>query len=235
ALFERYRTIIGPFHETPCRILERAGGGQVPVEGTVVCWVLPVQEGVRRSNCVQSRHPSRMWARTRDLGERFNDQLRVRVVETLTALGGLAVAPVLSDMWTRVDDAPVGLASTWSERHAAFAAGLGTFSINGGLITRLGIAHRVGSVVTDIVLEPTPRPYRDYREYCLTCRGIPCGVCMTRCPAGVISQEGHDKDRCRSYTYSQTFRSLAREYGVSVTGCGLCQTAVPCEDRIPEG
>jgi epoxyqueuosine reductase QueG len=234
-LFDEYKRIIGPFHWTPSEVLEDGTGRAGSVKGTVVCWVLPVTRETRLSNRGQDRLPSKEWARTRDLGERFNDRLRGLMEEYLIAQGGQAVAPMLSGRWSRVDDPAVGLASKWSERHAAFAAGLGTFSINGGFITPRGIAHRLGSVVTDIVLEPSRRPYRDHRENCLTYRGIKCGECIRRCPAGAISVNSHDKYRCQHYTYSAAFKALGKEFGVSVTGCGLCQTNVPCEGSIPEG
>ena len=63
------------------------------------------------------------------------------MAEFLTNQGARAVAPCLQDGWTAINDPQVGLASTWSERHAAYAAGLGTFSLNDGLITERGIAH----------------------------------------------------------------------------------------------
>jgi epoxyqueuosine reductase QueG len=234
-LFDEYKRIIGPFHWTPSQALEGGTGKAGPAEGTVICWVLPITRKTRMSNRGQDRFPSREWARTRDFGERFNNKLRGLMEEYLIARGVRAVAPMLSYLWDRVDDPEVGLASNWSERHAAFAAGLGTFSINGGFITPRGIAHRLGSVVTDIVLEPSKRPYGDHMENCLTCRGIECGECIRRCPFGAISVESHNKYRCQSYTYSAAFKALGNEYGTSVTGCGLCQTNVPCESSIPEG
>ncbi|HSH69030.1 MAG TPA: hypothetical protein VK997_03865 [Deferrisomatales bacterium] len=234
-LFAAYQTIIGAFHRTPGEWLAEAGGEPAPRAGTVVCWVLPITVEVRKSTRHQEEFPSRQWAHTRDFGEAFNRGLRARVVEFLVEQGGRAVAPMLAASWQRVVDPVVGLASTWSERHAAYAAGLGTFSLNDGLITPRGIAHRVGTVVTDLVLEPSPRPYTGYRENCLTCRGEECGACIRRCPAAAITLAGHDKDRCQQYTYETVLRTKGEEYGVSITGCGLCQTGVPCESRIPTG
>lgn len=234
-LFIQYKTIIGPFHWTPAEVLGHLPGSGPSAEGTVISWVLPVTEATRISNRKEGRFPSRQWSRTRHFGEEFNDTLRGKVVEFLTARGGRAAAPMLLEQWSRVNDPDIGLASRWSERHAAYAAGLGTFSINDGLITPKGIAHRVGSVVTDIVVEPSERPYTDHREYCLTCRGIKCGICMERCPVNSITGEGHDKTVCRNYTYGPEFKAIGLKHGVTEVGCGLCQTDVPCEDRIPEG
>ena len=234
-LFAEYKKIIGTFHRTPGEWLAEAGGDPASGVGTVVCWVLPITDEVCLSNRREAEFPSRQWAHTRDFGEAFNRGLRARVAEFLVEQGSRALAPMLSDSWRRVDDPAVGLASTWSERHAAYAAGLGTFSLNDGLITSRGIAHRVGTVVTDRVLTPSPRPYADYRENCLTFRGEECGACIPRCPAGAISLAGHDKDRCQQYTYGTVLEAKGGEYGVSITGCGLCQTDVPCESRIPKG
>jgi epoxyqueuosine reductase len=234
-LFGEYKRIIGAFHLTPAEVFEDAFGPGSLAAGTVVCWVLPVAKAVREGNRGEERLPSRDWAHTRYFGEQFNDHLRRRVVEILGRAGHRAVAPHLSPRWKRVDDTPVGIASTWSERHAAYAAGLGTFSLNDALITPRGIAHRLGSVVTDLVLEPTPRTFRDYRENCLSCRGEECGVCITRCPAGAISEAGHDKEACRRYTFGPVMDAVGKDYGVEIAGCGLCQTRVPCEARIPRG
>ena len=114
-------------------------------------------------------------------------------------------------------------ASNWSERHAAFAAGLGTFSLTRGLITKRGMAGRFGSVIVDLPLEVSPRPYREPYEYC-----IRCGACARRCPAGAISLErGKEQAPCKAYLGRQK-QLYAPRYG-----CGKCQTAVPCEAGIP--
>lgn len=233
-LFDEYKKIIGPFHWTPTEVLGLAGGCGRKTSGTVVCWVLPITEKTCRSNRKQDKYPSREWVHTRDLGEQFNDELRRLVADLLIAHGGRAVAPMLHEKWSRIDGPGTGLASSWSERHAMYAAGLGTFSLSDGFITSRGIAHRCGSVVTDIVMEPSDRPYGDHRANCLTCRGEECGVCVARCPVGAISMDGHDKDLCRRYIYGPDFEALARKYGTKAAGCGLCQTDVPCEDQIPD-
>ncbi len=232
-LFEAYKGIIGPFHLTPAELFDAAFGRGSLSQGTVICWVLPVAGETRRANRGEDRLPSARWARTRDMGERFNNELRRGVVGFLQARGHRAVAPMLSELWHRVDESPVGLASTWSERHAAYAAGLGTFSLNDGLITPRGIAHRLGSVVTDAVLPPAVRPYPDHRANCLFFRGERCGQCIRRCPAGALSEAGHDKARCARYTHGVALAAVGERYGVKVSGCGLCQTGVPCESRIP--
>jgi epoxyqueuosine reductase QueG len=176
--------------------------------------------------------PSREWAYTRTHGEVFNNELRKQLVDFLASAGNRALAPLLSDLFRTVET-PAGLSSTWSERHAAYAAGLGTFSLNDGFITERGIAHRCGSVITDLVLAPTPRRYVHHRENCLFCRDGSCGACIGRCPVGAISRDGHDKRLCRDYGYGTVVGEVGERYGVATPGCGLCQTGVPCEEKIP--
>jgi epoxyqueuosine reductase len=223
-LFAEYKRIIGPFHRAPRELL----AGAV----SVICWVLPITRDTRGSNRRERELPSLAWARTRSFGEEFNCALRRHVTRWLEERGHAAVAPMLAPDWRRVDDTPAGIASTWSERHAAYAAGLGTFSLNDGLITARGIAHRLGSVVTSLPLAPTSGSRAGVREHCLFYEGA-CTACIPRCPVGAISPSGHDKARCDAYLQGIVLRSAAEGWGTPVPGCGLCQTQVPCENRVP--
>jgi len=58
-----------------------------------------------------------------------------------------------------------------------------------------------------------------------------CGVCKDRCPAGAITVAGRNKHVCFSYMNDYIGHVKGR-YGVEITGCGLCQTRVPCELKI---
>jgi epoxyqueuosine reductase len=224
-LFMEYKQIIGVFHQPPEGIL--------PGAKTVISWVLPITRPTRESNRREDRWPSREWALTRNNGDIFNSALRRHLVAWLEESGHRAVAPQLAPEWRQLDDPAVGIASTWSERHAAYAAGLGTFSLNDALITPRGIAHRLGSVITDCVLSPTPRTSPDYRHNCLWYREGSCGACIGRCPVGALSPQGHDKTTCRAYVYGAVPEAVGELYGVPQTGCGLCQTRVPCEAMVP--
>lgn len=226
-IFSQYKRIIGDFHQLPSEILAGAA--------TVISWVLPIARDTRISNRQESQWPSRQWSLTRNNGEIFNVALRRHILAWLEERGQRALAPQLDSGWRQLDDPHVGVASSWSERHAAYAAGLGTFSLNDGLITERGIAHRLGSVITDLKLTPTTRSASDYRHNCLYHRDGSCGACIGRCPAGALSFQGHDKSACRSYVYGAVPEAVEALYGVSQTGCGLCQTKVPCEAQIPAG
>jgi hypothetical protein len=241
-LFEKYKSLIGPFHPTPRELLaeqlsEAGEGCDASMEHcSVISWVLPIQEGTRRSNGGPRSSPSKNWAHTRWYGERLNEELRRHVEKLLRGAGFLAVAPVLRPEFKKYQpELPDPLVSTWSERHAAYAAGLGTFSLNDAMITERGIAVRVGSVVTNLALQPTPRRYANHTSNCLYLDEGSCGDCIERCPVGAISHDGHDKIACATYCHlSDEATQWRTEYAVEVTGCGLCQIDVPCEDCIPD-
>lgn len=234
-LFSEYKRVIGDFHLTPGEIMENTYGVGIGEARTVVCWILPISGATRESNRKEEKMPSREWALTRAHGEHFNTRLRMHLVEMLGLWGTQAVAPLLSGMWRPVLDPRVGMASTWSERHAAYAAGLGTFSLNDGFITEKGIAHRCGSIITNETITPTRKTCRDPWSNCLFSRDGSCGLCIERCPVGAISRQGHDKEKCRAFVYGELRKSAGVLYGVMETGCGLCQTRVPCECKIPDG
>jgi epoxyqueuosine reductase len=230
-LFSEYKTIIGSFHLTPVELFEHEFGLGSMVEGTVISWILPITADTICSNQKQKQFPSNEWAYTRFYGEQFIDRLREHVFKVLKDSGFRSAIPPFSSKWQRLHDQRVGWTATWSERHAAYAAGLGTFSLTDGLITAKGIAHRCGSIITDLVLEPSIRVYSGPYDYCLHYRDKTCGICIDRCPADAISENGHDKDLCHAYQETQ-IRGKER-YGLKPAGCGLCQTGVPCERKIP--
>lgn len=241
-LFSQYKTLIGSFHLTPREIisgtLKERGKALLLSEMdqiSVISWILPASEDTRKSNRQEVKFPSRLWAYTRDFGEACNNALRKHVVNFLEELGHVAVAPVLSPNFQYFRDEKVGWASPWSERHVAYACGLGTFSLNDGLITPKGMALRIGSVITLLKLTPSEKKYGHFRENCLLFRNEKCGKCIPRCPAGAISEKGHDKDKCHEYINSESLKAKRLEYGLvnPPTSCGLCQTNVPCEFEIP--
>jgi epoxyqueuosine reductase QueG len=233
--FKQYKKIIGKFHFTPQEIFELTfGKGNQPKELSVISWVLPASEDIRKSNRKESKYPSLLWAHARDFGEQFNVKLRNHVVSLLRKKGFKAVAPMNSPYWRRLRSPKVGLTSSWSERHVAYACGLGAFGLSDGLITAKGKAMRVGSVVTDLPLKPSEKIYPHHRANCLYFFNHTCKTCAVRCPAGAITPKGHDKDKCFEYSYGVALRDKKAEYGVKITGCGLCQTKVPCEFEIPK-
>ena len=234
-LFRQYKKIIGKFHLTPQEIFDLTfGKSKSPRNLSVISWVLPASEDIRKSNRKEDKYPSLLWAHARDFGEQFNVKLRDHLVSLLKKKGFETLAPMNSRYWRRLRSSRVGWASNWSERHAAYACGLGAFGLSDGLITAKGKAMRVGSVVTDLPLKPSEKAYPHHQANCLQYFNKTCKACTSRCPAGAISSKGHDKDKCFQYTYEMIGTAKREEYGVKIAGCGLCQTKVPCEFEIPK-
>ncbi len=233
-LYEAYKEHVGPFFITPWELFALTFGNSDLQAGqlTVITYILPQTEATKRDNRKEKFNPSERWARARIFGEAVNVRLREHLVIALTKAGHRAVAPLLAPQFSMRISPKYGLSSTWSERHAAYAAGLGTFGLCDGLITPVGKAMRVGSVVTDVQIPPTPRPYDDHHAYCLFYSQGTCKKCIDRCPVGAISEAGKDKKRCATHV-RRTRAHVKSTYGFDGYGCGLCQTGVPCESGVP--
>jgi len=234
-IYQEFKRYIGPFHWTPSEIFNQSFPELKVTQDqlTIISWVLPHTDDIKSDNRKETIYPSEKWVRARVYGEEFNKDLHRHVVSTLQASGFEAVAPTLSTLWGTKMSKHYGLASTWSERHGAYASGLGTFGLCDGLITPRGKAVRIGSVVARIQIPPSKRGYRDHHAYCLFFTKGQCGKCIHRCPAGAITEAGHDKVKCRDYTQQVIVNYVKTHFGFEGYGCGLCQTGVPCESEIP--
>lgn len=214
--------IVGPTFRTPKEWF--------PSAATVISFFMPSTAAIRESN-YPSGVASEEWMHARFKGDSFLNDVRRYIIVELKKAGALAIAPHLD---TNFHADFTIYTSNWSERHVAYAAGLGTFSLNKGLITEKGMAGRFGSVVTDLPLEPTPIKYTDPFENCLYLKEGKCGVCIKRCPVGAITKNGKNKYLCHQHIFMTNPRKdLADIYGYPYSSCGKCQTKVPCETRIP--
>ncbi len=242
-LFQDYKKIIGDFHMTPREALEtslkkKSLGYNNPAKVSVISYFLPSTQLTRESMRRESEICSLRWNRTRWFGQECNFRLQRHLVTLVEDMGFYAVAPEQEPWFETKRDVPGGPASRWSQRHVAYVAGLGTFSLNDSFITARGSAGRIGSVVCDLEIRPTTRLTKDYRENCLFAREGTCGMCIKRCPAGAISESGHDKAKCSAFL-NVVMPKLIKEQGRTekfvggYVGCGFCQTGVPCEGRVP--
>jgi hypothetical protein len=140
------------------------------------------------------------------------------------------------------------IVSVWSERHYAFAAGLGTFGLADHLITEHGCNVRLASFITDAPLEITPRQSDDPYANCLHFAKGGCAKCAARCPSRALTKDGHGKVLCE-FTRRRVAAGIRDElqpflkpverrieyFAVQdyAIGCGICQYDVPCMDRNP--
>jgi len=234
-LYESYKELVGPFHWTPLELFTEAFPNSNAAAGelTVISWILPQTEKTRAELRKESVYVPESCARARIFGEEVNVKLRKHIVDTFRLESVESVAPMLAPGWAvKMSDRYV-FASTWSERHAAYASGLGTFGLCDGLITAVGKSVRCGSVVARLQIPPTPRPYSDHHAYCLFFSRGACKKCVERCPAGALSESGHDKLKCKTYALEKMKEYVTSHYGFEGYGCGFCQTGVPCESKIP--
>lgn len=234
-LFVRLKNDIGAFYWTPLDAFRLAWPDLEATAGdlSVIVYVLPQTEATRLDQRAATTVPAERWARSRFHGEEFNRALRLRLAGQLTRAGCPAVAPERLEGFGYRDSERFGIASNWSERHTAWVAGLGTFGLSDGLITRVGKAVRFGSVVARADLEATPRTYVGHQDWCLWHAKGSCGVCMQRCPIDAITEQGHDKSACFDYIRKVTAPFVHDNYGTEDTPCGLCQVKIPCEARCP--
>lgn len=150
------------------------------------------------------------------------------VRELLVQAGEQAVYPAADPRFGMVES----FASNWSERHAAYICGLGTFGLSKGLITEKGMAGRFGSVITTAQLPATKRRTDDPFADCTM-----CGKCARNCPAGAIDPakgiiNGKDHEKCSAYLKTCTYPPHGPHARVRY-GCGKCQVGVPCECGRP--
>ena len=233
-LFEEFKTIIGPNHLTPLEALTMTYNKPLEDNGnlvSVVSWILPIAQKIRETNREQTAIPSRFWSYTKWYGEKFNDALRKHIVEMFTIRGYVTTAPVLQPYFkTQANEK--GRFSNWSERHIAYVAGHGTFSLSDGFITEKGIAHRCGSVVVDLKLPSSARKATTPYSNCLYYVNKSCKACIARCPGDAITEAGHNKIKCYDYLNFIQKQTMPAYQGDTLN-CGLCQTRVRCEFKNP--
>jgi len=109
------------------------------------------------------------------------------------------------------------------DREGAARAGIGFYGKNTMLITRRhGSWVVLGTLVTDVELEPSPALDLDCGE---------CRLCIDACPTGALDEPGTlDATRCLSY-WTQAPGPIPEEYreaiGSMVYGCDICQDVCP--------
>jgi len=217
-LYARYKSfdIIGSHFLLPAEWL--------PGAKTVISFFLPYTAQVNAANAKDCLWPADEWLHGRYEGQSLLRQLSEYLVGILTEAGYKSVAPS-SDPRAAMGNAEknIRFTSNWSERHVAYACGLGTFGLSKGFITKKGMSGRLGSVLTEIELPEDFRNYSDVYEYCAM-----CGICIDHCPVHAISFEGGKKSALCS-----DFLDKVRERHSPRYGCGKCQVGVPCERGVP--
>lgn len=223
-LFEKYKQYdaIGPNFLTPKEWL--------PSARTVVSFFLPFSEQIRVSNRKDRVDPSPEWMCGRMEGQVFLERFMAELRRQLQDKGIETCVPIQDERFRKEFEpaeingiTDIHMDSSWSERHAAYVCGLGTFGLSRGLISKRGVAGRYASLIVSEKWQPDARPYSGLYDYC-----IMCGACVRNCPVQAISMEyGKKNIPCKEHLD----RMLKKYY--PRYGCGKCQVSVPCEFRAP--
>lgn len=222
-VFEEFKKpgIIGPHFTAPAEWLPHAK--------SVISLFLPFTKAVREANRRNMDWPADEWIHARMEGQDFQRKLCQFIISLLEKDGHRALAPMTDPRFSSksplVSDPEKQeyYTSNWSERHAAYAAGLGTFGLSKGLITEKGMAGRFISVISSAIIESSNRPYTGIYDYC-----IRCGACVRNCPVKAITLE-----KGKIHSPCSAFLDLVRDRHVGRYGCGKCQIKVPCEFQKP--
>lgn len=213
-LFGKLKEIVRPTHELPQDFLKEAR--------TVITFFLPFREDVVKSN-EEGRYSSKLWGTAYIETNRLINEMNKHLKNELNERGYQAAYVPATHNFDQET-----LMSDWSHRSAAYIAGVGTFGLNHMLITESGCCGRIGSLITDMEVEPTARYSR---ELCLYRAGGSCGRCVDKCVNEALHLEGLDRHRCYKMLLENVERLSDLESLADV--CGKCMVGVPCSTYIP--
>lgn len=217
------KQLVHPQHQMPEDV--------IPDARVVIVYFVPFNKWFQDTN-TEAGLASPEWAEGYELTNAMMARLNKHIIDVVCALGyNAAVAPEAGIFYR--DE----VMSHWSFRHFGYAAGLGTFGLNNMLITEKGCAGRLGTVVTNLDIEPGG-PQRE--EACLYKRNGSCGACVKRCPSGALTADGFDRHACyeQCLKNAQVYDSFGSSYtdadetaGSEV--CGKCVAGMPCALKRP--
>ncbi len=212
-IYETYKDpdIVGADYMLPAQWLKGAK--------TVLSFFSPFSRHIKKSNA-WGNLPSDQWLHGRIEGQAYMVAAAQALAMRIRSEGMRALVP-LEDKRFKVFTEPK-FYSNWSERHAAYAGGLGTFSLNRAIITEKGIAGRFCSVITDVELPADVRGYTGIYDNCSM-----CGTCLRACPVDAINKHGKAHMPCK------IFLDGIKAQHPPWYGCGKCQCGMPCESWFP--
>ena len=212
-LFLKLREIVSPDHLLPADI--------VPNAKSVITFFIPFTGKTVKSN-IGGEETSKEWDYAYIETNILINDLCKYLHETLTARGfNASLLPATYNYNEKK------LISDWSHRSAAYISGIGKFGLHNMLITESGCCGRLGSVITDAALTPTPRTDE---EYCLYKFNGTCKKCIDRCVNDAFQPEDGEISCNRWKCNEQIFSKKSnREYPIGLGDtCGKCMCGVPC-------
>ena len=209
--FQSLRKIISPTHYIPQDFLSDCT--------VVLSYFLPFENDIGYRN-ESGYDPDPVWItayiETNQLFSALNDFL----IDLCKKWGYSAVTPAPAGMIDKEH-----IYSNWSQRHVAYAAGLGTFGLNNMLITDQGTCGRFYSLITNLPVQ-SDQPLQE--ERCLYKKAGVCGLCVKQCPIHAFNSDNEfDRKRCEAH-----LAELEECFGGDA--CGKCVVGLPCTYQIPE-
>lgn len=227
---------IGEFHWSPSEAFQQKYGEMVAGDKLkVISLVFPQTSETIELQRKERVFPCDNWLVSRGEWESMMREFSGKLENRLEEEGIRAASIDLIEEFSRQESEALGIASNWSHRHTAFAAGMGTFGLSDGFITERGKAVRMTSIIVEADLQITPRGDRGPYDWCLYFKSGICGACIRRCPIKAISEKGHDKEACLDYedVACDKYWPEHIKRGDYIFGCGLCTVKVPCEHKKP--
>jgi epoxyqueuosine reductase QueG len=212
-LFNKLKDVANVNHALPSDLLADAK--------TVISYFIPFSREVVLSN-YKGVNASREWALAYmetnqlivDLNSALSEMLKDKGFES-------AVTPPTHNFEEE------SLVSSWSHKHIAYIAGLGRFGIHNMIITKRGCCGRLGSMVTNVKIEPT---VREENELCLHKIKKSCGMCVKNCTFGALGFSSFDNHKC--YKVCLENSKVYSKLGLADV-CGKCIANVPCSFTNP--
>ncbi|WP_027398211.1 epoxyqueuosine reductase [Anaerovorax odorimutans] len=219
----RLKEIITPNHNLPEDV--------IPDAKVIIAYYIPFTKELALTNKTGNILASKQWALAYEETNSMFIKLNEHLIKKLKEKGynaSIAQDSLTFDQKT--------LKSNWSQRHFAYAAGLGTFGLNNMLITKQGCCGRFSSIVTNLNVE-TDHPIKE--DYCLYKKYGTCGICVKNCPVKALKKEGYDRHLCygvlqkNAEIYTDFGSSYVDETGINPNSvgsdvCGKCITQSPC-------
>jgi epoxyqueuosine reductase QueG len=205
-------------HMHPCDLL--------PTAKSLIVFFVPFKRALIKENKKGDR-PCRNWGlayvQTNDLIGRLSLALK----DFLAAEGFKAeLTPATHNFDEDV------LMARWSHKHLAFLANLGRFGTHHMLITPVGCAGRLGSLVTEADLGDHPIIETD--QACLLKAGKKCGKCIEACPVDALSENGFERRRCWNHlNENRKILDYFSDLPESTHVCGKCAALMPCSFSNP--
>ena len=231
-VFKKIAKLI-PTHLTPRELLLRRGLSNIK-EWSVISIAFPFRAEIVKELADAIDLPPKSWLNAKMVLTQSMLPYYTMLSSKYAALNiDTFIAPGKGLLKNRINNKNSAYENAWSERHIAYGCGLGTFGLNGALITEKGSTHRLMSILVNVNCDQYEMVNENPFGYCLWFKKGTCAKCVSRCPAGALDGKKRDSMLCREQALVKNRERSLSQYGLDVSGCALCMSKVPCSLRSP--